>query len=214
MCQDVGMAEVVRPYRGVAAETRRELRRGQLLDACLDVVGAVGVADTTAEAVAARAGLSKRYFYESFRDREGALVAALEHVFDAVRAAIVTDLATTGDEVEQRATRTVAALVRTLSADRRAARLFVEAPRHPALEARRNVAFDEFSQLLMGQVLAIEPGSVRGRLVTLFIVAGTTEVLSRWLAGDLDLDEHDVVREIATIGISAASRFSAEPTRR
>ena len=199
------MTEVVRPYRGVAAETRRAERRERLLEACLEVVGEVGVSDATAEAIAAQAGLSKRYFYESFPDREGVLVAALDRVFGAVGAAIIVDLESAGDDVPQRATRTVEALVRTLSADRRAARLYVESPQHPALEARRIRAFDDFSQLITLQVLRLDAADTRARLATLFIVAGTTEVLSRWLAGTLELDEDELVHEIAAIGLAAAT---------
>lgn len=198
------MTGVVRPYRGVTAETRRAERRAKLLDACLDVVGAVGVTDTTAEAIAARAGLSKRYFYESFPDREGALVAALDGVFGGVRTAIVTELAPASGDTEERATRAVAALIQTLSADRRAARLYVEASRHPALEARRDTAYDDFAQLLLDQVLRSDRDDTRARLATLFIVAGTTEVLSRWLSGQIDLTERELVHEIARIGLSAA----------
>ncbi|MGV7904576.1 TetR family transcriptional regulator, partial [Mycobacterium kansasii] len=62
------MDEVVRPWRGVSAEDRRSARRAQLLEACLDVVGDAGVEAVTADAVAQRAGLSKRYFYEAFAD--------------------------------------------------------------------------------------------------------------------------------------------------
>lgn len=177
-----------------------------MLEACLNVVGEAGVADTTAEAVATRAGLSKRYFYESFPDREAALVAALDQVFSAVRAAIVENLATAADDIQDRATRTVTALVRTLSADRRAARLYVEAARHPALEARRNTAFDEFSTLLIEHVLRVDPPNVQARIRALFIVSGTTEVLSRWLAGEFDLTEDELVPLISQIGISAAVR--------
>lgn len=199
------MTEVVRPYRGVAAETRRADRRAKLLDACLDVVGTVGVADATAEAIAARAGLSKRYFYESFPDREGALVAALDGVFESVRAAVVADLSAVGADVRERSSRTVGALVRTMSADRRAARLYVEAPQHPALEARRIVAYDDFAQLLLERVLPGDPGDVRARMAALFIVSGTTEVLSRWLAGDVDLTEPELVEAIAAIGVSVTA---------
>lgn len=171
-----------------------------------DVVGEAGVADTTAEAISARAGLSKRYFYESFPDREGALVAALDGVFDAVRTAIVTDLAAAADRVADRSARTVAALVRTLSADRRTARLYVEARQLPALEARRVAAYDDFAELLMRHVVRADPSDIRDRLSALFIVSGTTEVISRWLAGDLHLAEDDLVHEIAAIGVSASAR--------
>lgn len=203
------MSEVVRPYRGVSAAARREQRRVQLLEACLDVVDSVGVADATAEAVCARAGLSKRYFYESFADREELLVAALDIVFETVRAAITAALSGTHDAVEERIRRAVAALVDTFSDDRRAARLYVEAGRYPTLERRRGQAFDEFTQLLLEQVFDVGAADdPHTRVSVLLVVAGTTEVLGRWLAGDISLGGDDLIETISQIGnaVAAAQR--------
>ena len=74
------MAKVVRPYRGVSADERRAQRRAQLVEAALDVLGDAGLARTTMTEVCARAGLTERYFYESFGDRDELLIA----VFDAI----------------------------------------------------------------------------------------------------------------------------------
>ena len=108
MCQDWHVTEVVRPYRGVSADDRRADRRARLLEAGLDLVGEVGVAEVTAEAVAARAGLSKRYFYESFADRDALLVAASSGVFETVRAALLVHLTGSSSSVEDRITGAVA----------------------------------------------------------------------------------------------------------
>ena len=201
------VTEVVRPYRGVSADDRRALRRSQLLEACLDVVGEVGVEATTAEAVCARAGLSKRYFYESFADREAILVAALDDFFEAARIAILPALAAPDATSEERLTGTVAALVSSVSADPRAARLYVESSRHTALEQRRIAAYDVFADLLLEHAFDVDMGADRpaGRAVALLIVSGTTEVVARWLAGDLDLEEAGLVATIAGVGIAAAA---------
>jgi len=201
------MTEVVRPYRGVSAEERRGQRRSQLLEACLDVVAEVGVADTTAEGVCARAGLSKRYFYESFADREAILVAILDDLFDRVSIAIA-ELIEGGEALpeDERVRRTVTVLVRELSVDLRAARVYVEAPRHPTLEQRRLRAFDDFARLLLAEhVLNVEADDRRAYPVALMIVAGTTEVMARWLSGELALSEDEVVDVISGVGLAAGA---------
>lgn len=203
---------MVRPYRGVSAEARREQRRAQLLEACLDVVDSVGVAAATAEAVCAQAGLSKRYFYESFADREEVLVAALDIVFDTVRTAITAALADTDEAFEGRIRRTVAALVGTFSEDRRAARLYVEAARYPALERRRDQAFDEFTQLLLEQVFEVGADGPRARASVLLVVAGTTEVFGRWLTGDIPLNGDDMIETVGQVGIAVAAAQRALTT--
>lgn len=194
------MDDVVRPWRGVAADDRRAQRRAQLLAATLDVVGESGVESVTVDAVVSGAGLSKRYFYESFAGRDEILVAVLDELMAIIRDRLTVVL---HDELsaEERVGQTVATLARALAEDTRAARVFAEAGRVSALEHRRHEAFDEFAQLLVEGIFdaADEP---RVGATALFIVAGTTEVLSRWLGGGLSMDEAEVVGLITEIGRS------------
>jgi AcrR family transcriptional regulator len=88
VCQDGVVTVVVRPYRGVSADERRAERRSSLKEACLDLIGEGGVALITAEGVSGRAGLTKRYFYESFNDRDALLYEVMDEFFTDVRAEI------------------------------------------------------------------------------------------------------------------------------
>ncbi|KXO99299.1 TetR/AcrR family transcriptional regulator [Tsukamurella tyrosinosolvens] len=193
------MDEVVRPWRGVSAEDRRSARRAQLLEACLDVVGDAGVEAVTADAVAQRAGLSKRYFYEAFADREQVLLAALDGLLEVIRerVAVVLD---GEDDVDRRIRRTVETLARVLAEDARTARLFEEAPRVAVLEQHRHNAFRVFSELLAAGIYA-DRGAGRAEVTSWFVVAGTVEVLTRWLGGAVPMDEAEVVATIADIGV-------------
>ena len=68
------------PYGGVSAAARVAARRARLLAAGLQLFGTQGYLHTTIDQVCAEAGLTKRYFYESFRSCEdllGALVRSL-----------------------------------------------------------------------------------------------------------------------------------------
>lgn len=192
----------MRSYRGVSADDRRLERRARLLEALLDTVLDVGVLDTTVEAVCARAGLTKRYFYESFGDRDEILAVAIDAMFVDVLEAIRAALTGASPTVADRATVTVGALVDELDRDRRRARMYVEAPGHPVLRARRDAAIDTFADLLMSDVLQASPPDDRHRMVGLLVVAGTTEVVSRWLADGLPLGRDDLVEEIARIGVA------------
>jgi AcrR family transcriptional regulator len=83
------------PYGGVTAQARVADRRDRLLAAGLELFGTQGYPRTTIDQVCAEAGLTKRYFYESFRSCEdlmGALlrslwVEAAQHGMAAVAAA-------------------------------------------------------------------------------------------------------------------------------
>lgn len=88
----VAMAETktssARPYAGVDAADRLAARRVRLLEAGLDLLGAdrPEVAGLTVRGICREAGLTVRYFYESFTDKDEFISA----VFDRV----IADLAT------------------------------------------------------------------------------------------------------------------------
>jgi AcrR family transcriptional regulator len=70
--QDPADAEP-RLWGGTTLTERREARRTALLEAALDLIGEAGAAAVTMRAVCRRAGLTDRYFYESFSDRDDLL---------------------------------------------------------------------------------------------------------------------------------------------
>ncbi|WP_406641394.1 TetR/AcrR family transcriptional regulator [Amycolatopsis sp. WGS_07] len=201
------MPEVVRPYRGVSAEDRRRQRRSQLMEAGLDVVGEVGVAETTVDLVCKRAGLSKRYFYESFADREALLEAVLTGVLEAVRSALETALADAPAAAEERMTRLVTATVEAIATDPRVSRLWVEANHHPALERPRSEAYAEFADLLVGILLPGHEADPDARSAFVLVVAGTTEVLRRWLADGSPGTAAGIVAVLRRVGLAITGEF-------
>lgn len=87
-------AIVTRPYGGVTAEERRAERQRRLLTAGLSVFGAQGFYRSTVRDICAEAGLTERYFYESYKTLLQlfdavflAQAAALHEVLDAARQA-------------------------------------------------------------------------------------------------------------------------------
>src|SRR3979409_1941918 len=77
--------ELVRPYNGIAAHERVAVRRHRLREAGLQCYGPDGYAATGVKDVSRQAGLTHRYFYESFEDSEALFLA----VFDSVMAELL-----------------------------------------------------------------------------------------------------------------------------
>jgi AcrR family transcriptional regulator len=73
-----------RPYRGVSQEERRESRRRSLIVAAIKVYGELGFRQASVKAICAEAGLTERYFYESFSNGEDLLLAAYHAVIDGL----------------------------------------------------------------------------------------------------------------------------------
>ncbi len=70
---------VTRPFRGVSAVERRQSRRQRLVEAAFGLAGTRGSASLGVGEVCAAAGLTKRYFYESFASIDGLGAAVVDH---------------------------------------------------------------------------------------------------------------------------------------
>jgi AcrR family transcriptional regulator len=69
-----------RHYGGKSSEERQLARREQLIEAAIRVYGEVGYRNATVKAVCDAAGLTERYFYESFANSVALLIAAYDNV--------------------------------------------------------------------------------------------------------------------------------------
>src|SRR3954452_23052879 len=87
----------IRPLpRGPHSLTRDEVlasQRGRMIEAMAETVAAKGYAATTVADVVARAGVSRKTFYEHFRDREDCFLAAYDAAVDAVIGAVAERVA-------------------------------------------------------------------------------------------------------------------------
>lgn len=190
-----------RRYRGKSAEDRRAERRAALKEACLDVVGDEGVTAVTVDAVCARAGLTKRYFYESFADRDVLFAEVMDDFFVTIRGEILTGLTGSPRDTTERAHIIARVLIEFLERDTRRARLYVEAPGQPILRARLNEAYGTYTQLLLETFPPATEGADPGarELAALLIVAGTTQAAITWLQGGIQLDRESMISKFADI---------------
>ena len=76
---------VKRRYRGSSTEERRAVRRQQLIDAAIQVYGEYGYRHSGVKQVCDAAGLTQRYFYESFGHSDELLIACYEQAARKVR---------------------------------------------------------------------------------------------------------------------------------
>jgi AcrR family transcriptional regulator len=76
--------QVSRPFRGVSAPERRQNRRRRLVEAAFDLAGTHGAASLGVGEVCAAAGLTKRYFYESFGSIDQLGAAVVDHAIDVM----------------------------------------------------------------------------------------------------------------------------------
>jgi AcrR family transcriptional regulator len=180
-------------YRGVPAEARVAERRARLMAATL-AVWADPETRTTMTAVCAEAGLTERYFYESFRNLDDALAAVL----DAVAA-----------EIEDRTTRAAEAVTgdpadRVLASVRAFVELMVEDPRKgrvailesvavPGLRARRAELLQHFAHRSSDVARELWGSERVDEIAGALFIGGMAELIARWLSGSLEATADEIV---------------------
>ena len=202
-CQDGKMAGVaqIRPYRGVEAAERLSRRRRRLLDAGLDLLGAEDPeAELTVRAVCRRADLTARYFYESFSDKDEFVAAVFDASVADIAASTQAAVATSPPADQNRAG--MANLVRTVSADSRIGRVLFDVRLSDPVILRKRGDLGDIFAVLAGQhvesSLRRNPNS-RLKATVRFVVGGVGQTLSAWLAGDIDLDQDQLIDQLAAI---------------
>ncbi|MDT7583052.1 MAG: hypothetical protein QOE32_602, partial [Pseudonocardiales bacterium] len=120
-------AGVQRRWRGREPADRVADRRAQLVEAGLELMGTAGARGVSMRGVCRQAGLTERYFYESFGHVDELLVEVLELVVLQARDALFAALATAPAELGPLIRHGVRAFTEFLLADPRRGRvMFVE----------------------------------------------------------------------------------------
>lgn len=194
-----------RTFRGQTADERRAGRRAALVEAALDLVARDGWGPTTMTAICRTAGLTERYFYESFENRDALFVALIEDTVRRIEQA-VTAAATRADATpEARVRLVVDAVLEALLRDPRIGRVaLLEGAEHPAVHRVRRRALDRFELLLQEHAVALlgappEPASSTA-LTAASLVGATLELLTRRLNGTLPGTEADLAEHLIRLG--------------
>lgn len=204
------MSNKVRSYGGKTAGERAAERRTRLVAATVDVLAEHGEARTTMTAICAAAGLTERYFYESFASLDDALLAALDNVCEEITRVVVEALSATSGPPDERVNAVMAALVDLVvrSPDRMRIAV-IHSSANPRLRARRHELIRDFADLVAREAAELYGDRAwppeRARIHGLLYVAGFAELLAAWLSGDVDLSPDDLV-ETAGALFSAVSR--------
>ncbi len=207
-----------RTFLGETPEERQRRRRGELIDAALDVVHEGGAAAVGVRAVISRANLASRYFYESFASTDDLLAAAVQQVVEGVLVVGVgalhapeVDPATAGDdELLEHFRAGVSAALAHLAEDPRRLSLLSAAFSHGLAERLQR----DLTALVAAAIEGEEGADVVGfdEASTLFAAGGMVSLALAHVAGRLTLDRDAVVDRLARFTLAIIR--TAVPTSR
>ncbi|MCX4094208.1 TetR/AcrR family transcriptional regulator [Nocardia sp. alder85J] len=204
------MARVTRNYGGLSAEQRRGERRARILDAGLDVVGRDGMSAMTMTAVCGAAGLTERYFYESFANLDALRRAVVDELLAEVTGVIMAALTTEPPQLRVRCKAAATAMFEVLAADPRKARTFREASSREDLQQLRDTVLQGFAAVLaeqMAELAGLGDPRLRPRLIaaTTMLVGGLAETISAYLGGSLPVPPEVFIDTAAQLCVDAAT---------
>ncbi|MFT3716525.1 MAG: TetR/AcrR family transcriptional regulator [Gordonia sp. (in: high G+C Gram-positive bacteria)] len=185
-----------RVYGGVSAEKRREQRRAALIEAGLQLFGTEGYPNVPVKKICDEAGLTQRYFYESFSDREDLLAAVYNASVEELRNATLTGAAgflqtvpgvadggpVPAEAIPELARTTFGAFIDNLAQDPRRARvILIEVVGvSPALEQLRLGAIHDWASMILGFTPRRENPTQSDRLAAIGLVGAITQLLVDW----------------------------------
>ena len=145
------MQQTARRYGDRTADERRAERRVQLMQAALSVYGATGFKTASVKAVCMKAGLTERYFYESFINGEDLLKQCFLEVNRALIARMREAAVQDGRAPLERVRAALLVYFQEIKKHPTSARVFLieMASVSEATEALISQSLDEFGALLM-----------------------------------------------------------------
>jgi AcrR family transcriptional regulator len=194
----------------VSASERVAARRERLLHAALERYGTHGFIATGVKDVCRQAGLTDRYFYESFHDSSQLFTATYDRTAAELLALVASRVAAVRPEPELQVRAAIETFVRALAEDPRKARvLFVEtasagedAERHVRTSLRR------FADLVAATARPHLPPAIPNRLIqmgALSLVGAIERVIIELQDGHLDATIEEITDYLVQLFLAAGS---------
>ncbi len=192
------MAVKAGTYRGMTAEQRLVDRRRRLVEATLEVWGRDGGPKVTMTRICAEAGLTERYFYESFVGLDAALMAVMDDIAAQIAERSVSALAAAAGEPTERVRAGIGAFVEILTDDPRKGRVaIVEAGSLDSLRPHRAELLRQFAELSAREARELYGAEAwsekEGAMAATMFIGGVTELVTAWIDGTLAATPADIV---------------------
>ena len=183
-------------WSGVPLEDRQALRRDELIAAGVHLLGGESGPAVTVRAVCREAGLTERYFYESFSDRDEFVRAVYDDVCTRAMSALMS--ATTPREaVEQ--------FVALMVDDPVRGRVLLLAPAvEPVLVRSGAEWMPSFIELLQRKLTQISD-PVRQKMMATSLIGGLTALFTAYLDGRLAASRKQFIDYCVEMLLSTAS---------
>ncbi|MCA1246473.1 TetR/AcrR family transcriptional regulator [Massilia sp. MS-15] len=198
-----------RSYRGLTQDERRAERRARLVTAAIAVYGERGYHQATVKAVCEAAGLTERYFYESFVNSEALLIDS----FNLVTYSVLGDVKRAAREAGRGRVARLRAMLHayfsSLQREPQSARVFLVEIR--GVSRAVDLAFDAALRAIGHEVARIvaPPGQPGDELLQAGVVGGVMHIALRWI----DAGYRPGIESVVDSALQLGMLLSARPAR-
>ena len=210
-----------RPYGGLAMEDRVAARRARFIDAGIELFGTQGFRGATVRGVCAAAGLTDRYFYESFATLEALLAAVYITLKDRFAARLTEESLHPehwqGDAaaIERQVTSAYELWFDTVRDPRFARIVLVEILGvSPGMDALYEASARAMAALTIAPLAFAQPAlkltKARRELLGRALVGAGLQVAKMWMTGGYKLPRRDVVRTCVLVATGTLAAVRAE----
>ncbi len=210
-----------RSYGGLALEERVAARRERFIEAGIELFGTQGFRGATVRGICAAAGLTDRYFYESFASLEALLAEVYSTLTRAFAARLteesVRSQAWSGDAaaIERQTTAAYELWFDTVRDPRFARIVLVEVLGvSEAIDQLYEESVRVMAELTIAPLAAVKPAlrlsKARTELLGRALVGAGLQVAKMWMTGGYKLSRRDVVRTCVLVATGMLAALRAE----
>jgi AcrR family transcriptional regulator len=210
-----------RAYAGLAAGERVAARRARFVEAGIELFGTQGFRGATVRGVCAAAGLTDRYFYESFESLEALLVASYRTLVEALAQRLareaIRSAAWAGDaqDVERQCALGYEIWFAAVRDPRFARIVLVEVLGvSAAIDAVYEQAMREIAELTIAPLATALPGlrlsKARRAMLGRALVGAAVQVAKQWFTEGYRAPRRDVVRTCVLVATGTLAALRAE----
>lgn len=204
-----------RRYGGKSADQRRAERRAQLIEAALEIWQQQGWAAVTMRGVCAQAGLTDRYFYESFADRDALLGTVWDQMRDETLGMLLGAIAAVSDKgaLAQLHAAVDAVVHHIADEPTRAQIIFGDHAGSAVLEQRRRDTVQMATGLMIDTArpyLRDDVDEQALRVQTLLGIGGFVELMLAWRDGLVEAGTDEIVGHLTDVGTALSRRFLSQ----
>lgn len=210
-----------RAYRGLAQEDRVAARRTRFVEAGIELFGTQGFRGATVRGICAVAGLTDRYFYESFASLEALLIDVHRHLMAGLGERLLNEAvrsdAWRGDAaaIERQVTRGYEVWFDAVRDPRFARVVLVEILGvSAAVDDLYERTMREFAALTIAPLQSTQPdlklSKARRDMLGRALVGSALQVARMWMTGGYRAPRRDVVRTCVLVAVGTLGALRAE----